>query len=35
MALEEKLEFLQRLRRGELDDATAVLPVVGPIRPTG
>jgi hypothetical protein len=28
MSLEEKLELLHRLRRGELDDATAMLPVV-------
>jgi hypothetical protein len=35
MSLEEKLELLHSLRRGELDDATAMLPVVEPAPPTG
>ena len=34
MTLEEKLELLHRLQRGELDDATAMLPVVEPVPPT-
>jgi hypothetical protein len=32
MGLGEKLELLDRLRRGELDDATTVLPLVEPAR---
>jgi hypothetical protein len=34
MTLEEKLELLHRLRRGELDDATTRLPVVEAVPPT-
>ena len=34
MSLEEKLELLHRLRRGEFDDAAAALPVVEPVPPT-
>jgi hypothetical protein len=34
MALEEKLQLLHSLRRGELDDATPALPVVEPVPPT-
>jgi hypothetical protein len=34
MTLEEKLQLLHRLRRGELDNATAMLPVVEPVPPT-
>jgi hypothetical protein len=34
MTLEEKPELLNSLRRGELDDATAVLSVVEPVPPT-
>jgi hypothetical protein len=34
MTLEERLQLLHTLRRGELDDATAMLPVVEPVPPT-
>jgi hypothetical protein len=34
MTLEQKLELLHSLRRGELDDPTAMLPVVEPVPPT-
>jgi hypothetical protein len=34
MALEEKLQLLYSLRRGALDDVTAMLPVGEPVPPT-
>jgi hypothetical protein len=34
MTLEEKLQLLHSLRRGELDDAAAMLPVVKSVPPT-
>jgi hypothetical protein len=34
MSLEEKVELLDRLRRGVLDDATTMLPLVEPAPPT-
>jgi hypothetical protein len=34
LSLEEKLQLLHSLRRGELDDATPMLPVVEPVLPS-